>query len=139
MYWDSGFPGGVPRQYYKSYGLSASGLLTWLQKQISSTAVFSPICRLGQFACNAAVGVFAYGQQSVVCLNEEEVCNGVWNCADGSDEQMCAPATRSGDAEATATSRGASTESAADSGNDGYFAREEGSVSKPSYSSHGKQ
>ena len=37
LYWDRGFPGGIPRQYYKSYGLTKSGLVQWLQKQISCT------------------------------------------------------------------------------------------------------
>lgn len=37
LYWDQGFLGGIPRQYYKSYGLSKSGLVQWLQKQISCT------------------------------------------------------------------------------------------------------
>ena len=37
LYWDKGFPGGVPRQYYKSYGLTTAGLVQWLQKQIVCT------------------------------------------------------------------------------------------------------
>ncbi len=37
LLWDSAFSAGVPRQYYKSYGLSAEGLLLWLRKQIMST------------------------------------------------------------------------------------------------------
>ncbi len=36
LYWDAGFPQGVPRQYYRSYGLTADGLLLWLRKQIMS-------------------------------------------------------------------------------------------------------
>ena len=37
LYWDRGFSGATPRQYYKSYGLTKSGLVQWLQKQISCT------------------------------------------------------------------------------------------------------
>ena len=37
LFWDRAFPGGIPRQYYKSYGLTKSGLVQWLQKQITCT------------------------------------------------------------------------------------------------------
>ncbi len=34
LYFDAGFPTGIPRQYYRSYGLKADKLLLWLRKQV---------------------------------------------------------------------------------------------------------
>jgi hypothetical protein len=104
LYWDSGFAGGIPRQYYKSYGLTASGLMVWLEKQILSTMQQQPssalVCPVGLFACDFSDGV-GWGETMYptaeggggICVNEELVCNGVWDCRDGTDEQMCAEAT----------------------------------------------
>ena len=85
LYWDSKFPTGAPRQYYKSYGLTTEGLLLWLEKQMASTVVPFPPCRfLGQFQCPD----FRDGGK---CLEEPQVCDAVYHCIDGADEQMCPP------------------------------------------------
>ncbi len=34
LYWDAGFPRGMPRPYYRSYGLKAESLMLWIRKQV---------------------------------------------------------------------------------------------------------
>jgi len=82
LYFDVGFAGGVPRQYYISYGLTADGLLLWLRKQLASLGArppaMPPCATLGDLQC-----------ASGLCVPEARVCDGAWDCGDGADETMC--------------------------------------------------
>ena len=101
LFWDMAFPSGMPRQYYKSYGVkNKEAILTWLQKQIASTVITNrpatatgPVntvlkpCNLGELQCGDGR-----------CVGESQVCDGRRHCADGADEQNCAPPEQVDDA-----------------------------------------
>ena len=76
--WDQTSGISVAKRYFKKFGLKTKRLVRWIKIQVESTTTYGPGCNLHQHTC-----------RSGGCVYEQEVCDDVRHCSDGTDETYC--------------------------------------------------